>query len=234
MKVRTVLVGVKLQPDQHPKTLVIHKVGGYGSGSDIGRGLYALADTWDGGHAGPTSFSTKLCGIRQKSKILHSDFGSKVSGEGLIRSPVWVSFLLCSAVSKYLGHFPECLVEFHILIDALECPALGHPATIRAAAGPVALTTANDVFLDTVERGPEIFGSISITSWIKEHGGIYRGFREVFPPISRRASGQSELFDIGQNALLKELHFVHDVRDSIEDFERGLDHEVGIEPGMFD
>ena len=84
MKVRTVLVGVKLQPDQHPKTPVIHKVGGYGSGSDISRGLYTLADTWDGGHAGPTSFFTKLCGIRQKPEILHSDFGSKVSGEGLI------------------------------------------------------------------------------------------------------------------------------------------------------
>jgi len=59
--------GVKLQPE-HPKTPVIHKVGGYGSGSDISRRLYALADTWDGGHAGPTSFFTKFCGIRQKPK----------------------------------------------------------------------------------------------------------------------------------------------------------------------
>jgi len=114
---------------------VIHKVGGYGSDSDISRGLYALADIWDGGHARPTSFSTKLCGIRQKPEILHSDFGSELSGEGLIRSPVWMNFLLCSAVSKYLGHFPEGLVEFHILIDALDCPAVGHPATVRAAAG---------------------------------------------------------------------------------------------------
>jgi hypothetical protein len=87
MKIRTVLVGVKLQPDQHPKTLVIHKVGGYDSGSDISRGLYALADIWDGRHAGPTSFFTKLSGIRQKPKILHSDFGSKGVGGGLIRSP---------------------------------------------------------------------------------------------------------------------------------------------------
>ena len=39
MKLWTVLVGVKLQPDQHPKTSVIHKVGGYGSGFDISRGL---------------------------------------------------------------------------------------------------------------------------------------------------------------------------------------------------
>jgi hypothetical protein len=31
MKIGTVLVGVKLQPDQHPETPVIHKVGGYGS-----------------------------------------------------------------------------------------------------------------------------------------------------------------------------------------------------------
>jgi hypothetical protein len=88
MKIRAILVGVKLQPDQHPKTPIIHKVGGYGSASDISRGLYALADTWDGGHAGPTSFSAKLCGIRQKPEMLHSDFNSKVSGEGLIRSPV--------------------------------------------------------------------------------------------------------------------------------------------------
>jgi hypothetical protein len=63
-----------------------------------------------------------------------------------------MNLLLCSAVSKYLGHFPEGLVEFHILIDALDCPALGHPATVRATAGTVALTTANDVFLDTVQR----------------------------------------------------------------------------------
>jgi hypothetical protein len=31
MKIRTI-VGVKLQPDQDPKTPVIHKVGGYSSG----------------------------------------------------------------------------------------------------------------------------------------------------------------------------------------------------------
>ncbi len=54
MKIWTVLVGVKFQPDQHPKTPVIHKVGGYSSGSDISRGLNALADIWDGGHARPT------------------------------------------------------------------------------------------------------------------------------------------------------------------------------------
>src|ERR1700738_3062188 len=84
MKIRTVLVGVELQPEQHPKRPLLPKVGGYGSGSDISRGLYVLADTWDGGHAGPASFFTKLCGIRQKPEILHSDFGSKVSGEGLI------------------------------------------------------------------------------------------------------------------------------------------------------
>jgi hypothetical protein len=42
------------------------------------------------------------------------------------------------------------------------------------------------------------------------------------------------LVDIGQNPLLKEPHFVHDVRDRSEDFERSLDHGVGIEPRMFD
>src|SRR5580700_11831756 len=115
--------------------------------------------------------------------------GAKSSGGEPL--PRWLNFLLCSTVSKYLGHFPKGLIEFHILIDALDCPALGHPATVRAAAGTVTLTTANDVFLDAVQRGPEIFGSISITSWIKEHGGTYRGFREVFPAIGRRASGES-------------------------------------------
>src|ERR1700730_14720776 len=174
-----------------PQEVRIHKVSGYGSGSDISRGLYALADTWDGGHAGPTSFFTKLCGIRQKTEILHLRFWPQGFGGGFEPLPRWMNFLLCSAVSKYLGHLPEGLVEFHILIDALDCPALGHPVTVRAAAGPVALTTANDVFLDTVQRGPKIFGSVSITSWIKEHGGTYRGFREIFPAISRRASGES-------------------------------------------
>src|SRR4029077_15236644 len=102
-----------------------------------------------------------------------------------------MNFLLCCAVSKYLVAVPEGLIEFHILIDALDCPALGHPATVRAAAGTVALTTADDVFLNTVQRDKKVFGSISITSWIKEHGGTYRGFREVFPAISRRTSGES-------------------------------------------
>jgi hypothetical protein len=137
MKIWAVLVGVKLPPDQHPKTPVIHKVGGYGSGSDIGRGLYALADTWDGGHAGPTSFFTKLCGIRQKPEILHSDFWLQGFGGGFDPLPRWMNCLLRCAVSKYLGHFPEGLIEFHILIDALDCPALGHPATIRATASGV-------------------------------------------------------------------------------------------------
>ena len=95
MKIWTVLVGVKLQPDQHPKTPVIHEVSGYSSGSDLNRGLDALADTWDGGHAGPTSFFTKLYGIRQKAEILHGDFGSKISGEGLVRSPRWMN-LYCA------------------------------------------------------------------------------------------------------------------------------------------
>src|SRR5579859_7869851 len=96
MKIWTILVGVELQADQHPKTPVIHKVGGYDSGSDISRGLYAFADIWNGGHAGPTSLFTKLCGIRQKPKILHSDFGSKGFGGGLIRSPGWMN-LYCAA-----------------------------------------------------------------------------------------------------------------------------------------
>src|SRR5258707_9520280 len=95
MRIEPVLVGVELQPEYRPKTSVIHKVSGYGAGSDISRGLYALADTWDAGHARPTSFFMKLCGIRQKPEILHSDFGSKVSGEGLIRSPVWMN-LYCA------------------------------------------------------------------------------------------------------------------------------------------
>jgi hypothetical protein len=31
-----------------------------------------------------------------------------------------MNFLLCAAVSKYLGHFPEGLVELAFKIDALE------------------------------------------------------------------------------------------------------------------
>jgi hypothetical protein len=142
MKIWTILVGVELQADQHPKTSVVHKVGGYDSGSDIGRGLYELADTRDGGHAGPTSFFTKLCGIRQKAEILHSDFWLRGSRGGFGPLSRLDESLLCAAVSKYLGHFPEGRVEFHILIDALDGPALGHPATVRAAARTVTLTTA--------------------------------------------------------------------------------------------
>ena len=52
-------------------------------------------------------------------------------GGGFDPLPRWMNFLLCSAVSKYLGHSPEGLVEFHILIDALDCPALGHPARAK-------------------------------------------------------------------------------------------------------
>jgi len=88
MKVWAVLVGVKLQPDQHPKTSIIHKVSGNGSGSDIRRGLYALADTWDRGHAGPTSFFTNFAGSGRNRKYCIAILAPKVSGEGLIRSPV--------------------------------------------------------------------------------------------------------------------------------------------------
>ena len=68
-------------------------------------------------------------------------------------------------------HRPRGLVvsyRYAVLIDALDCPALGHPATIRAAARTVTLTTPNDVFLDAVQRDKKIFGSVSITSWTKE------------------------------------------------------------------
>jgi hypothetical protein len=106
MKIWTVLVGVKFQADQHPKTPVIHKVSGYSSGSDISRGLNALADIWDGGHARSTSFSTKLCGIRQKSEILHSDSGSKVSGGGfdpLPRAECTQDFSLSACIVRSKG-----------------------------------------------------------------------------------------------------------------------------------
>src|SRR5258708_8794878 len=82
----------ELQQDQHPKTPVIHKVGGYGSGSDISRGLYALADIWKGGDARPTSFSTKLYGIRHKTEIVHSHFCSKVSGGRFDPLPPRITF----------------------------------------------------------------------------------------------------------------------------------------------
>jgi hypothetical protein len=69
---------------------------------------------------------------------------------GVLGTPPFRSFgpLLRSARAKYLGHLPEGFVEFHILINAFDCPALGHPATVWAAARVVALTAANDVFLN--------------------------------------------------------------------------------------
>jgi hypothetical protein len=145
MKIETVAIGVNVRSDQHPKTVVIHKIGGYHSGSDIGGELDVFADTWDRHRAGPTSFFTKLCGIREKSEILHNGL---VKGERLDPLARFGSSLLCYLVSKYLGHFPKGLVEFHILVDALDCSCLRHPGTVRAESGRVALTTANDVLLD--------------------------------------------------------------------------------------
>src|SRR5258708_37123291 len=97
MKIRAVLVGVKLESDQPPKTPVIHKVGGYGSGSDIRRGLHALADAWDGGDARPTSFSAKLCGIRQKAKILHNKIACEVIGGRVGSAPPLAMKCYCAS-----------------------------------------------------------------------------------------------------------------------------------------
>jgi hypothetical protein len=44
-------------------------------------------------------------------------------------------------------------------------PALGQPAIVRAAAGTVTLTTANDVFLDTVQRDKKILGCLIEIRW---------------------------------------------------------------------
>jgi hypothetical protein len=113
-------------------------------------------------------------GIEEGSEIVlrHSSFSSSCSPRGFDPLPPLDESLLCSAVSKYLGHLPEGLIEFHILIDALDCPALRYPATIRAAARTVTLTTANDVLLDAVQRDKKIFGSVSITSWIRGMEGL--------------------------------------------------------------
>src|SRR5260370_22212957 len=114
MKIWAVLVGVKFPPDQDPKPPVIRKVGGYGSGSDMGRGLYGLADIWDGGHGRPTSFSTKLCGIRRKPEILHSDFGSKVSGEGVGFDPLprWMNLYCAPPFRSTSAIFHRALLSF--------------------------------------------------------------------------------------------------------------------------
>ena len=56
--------------------------------------------------------------------------------------------LLCRTVAKRFGHFPKGLVKFHILVDALDCPGLRHPATIWAEPGRVTLAAPDDVLLD--------------------------------------------------------------------------------------
>jgi len=48
-------------------------------------------------------------------------------------------------------HVPECFVEFEIFIDAFDSSALGHPASVGSAARVVALTAAENVFLNRVE-----------------------------------------------------------------------------------
>ena len=109
-----------------------------------------------------TIIAIKARSRRREDQADRPPLGSKVPEGGIDPLPRLDQSLLCSAVSKYLGHFPKGLIEFHILIDALDCPALGHPATVRAAAGMVALTTANDVFLDAIQGGPKIFASVAI------------------------------------------------------------------------
>ena len=47
------------------------------------------------------------------------------------------------------------------------------------------------------------------------------------------AGGESEPLLIRQNAILKDLHFIHDVRDSVEQIQRSLDNRVRIESEMF-
>ena len=164
-------------------------------------------------------FSAKLRGIRQKSEVLHGNDSLELLGRGVYPSPtVTDCSLLRSARAENLGHLPECLVELHILINAVDCSALWHPATVRAAARVVALTASNDVFLNRVKGGPKILGFVSVASRIEKHRRIDGGLREVFPPVSCRASGEGEPLSISQDSILKELHLVHDVRHSTKDF----------------
>jgi hypothetical protein len=67
-------------------------------------------------------------------------------------------------------------------------------------------------------------GNLRTPIELSNHSGSYTP-----PGISQKVCPA-----IAQNAILKELHLVHDVRDSIENLKRSLDHGVGIEPGMFD
>jgi hypothetical protein len=141
--------------------------------------------------------------------------------------------LLCFACAKYLGHLPEGFVEFHILINAFDCPALGHAPTMQAAARVVALTATNDVFLNRIQRGPKIHSIVSVASGIEEHRGLDWGLTWIFPAVSCRASGQRKPFG-SQDSILEELYLFHDVGHSTKDFKRSLDDRIGIEPGMFD
>jgi len=135
---------------------------------------------------------------------------------------------------KYLGHLPEGFVEFHILINAFDCPALGHAPTMRAAARVVALAATNDVFLNLIQRGPKILSIVSVASGIEKHRGIDRGLIGIFPAVHCRASGQGKPFGVSQDSILEELYLVHDVGHSTKNFKRSLDDRIGIEPGMFD
>jgi hypothetical protein len=55
---------------------------------------------------------------------------------------------LCSARAKYIGYLTEGFVEFHILINAFDCPALGYAPTMLSPARVVALAATNDVCLN--------------------------------------------------------------------------------------
>jgi len=121
-----------------PKTPVIRKVGRFRfPAPTIGRGLYALADTWNGeDHAGTNELLYEgFAGSGQKNrKYCIAILAPRCRGEGFESAPIWMNLYCAAPFSKHLGHFPEGLVEFSISSSMpLIAPALGHPATVRAA-----------------------------------------------------------------------------------------------------
>jgi hypothetical protein len=78
--------------------------------------------------------------------------------------------------AEEFSHVPEGFVELEIFIDAFDSSALGHPVPVRPAARVVALTAADNVFLNRVQGSPKISCSVSKASRIEEHRGADRAF----------------------------------------------------------
>src|SRR5260370_26657982 len=91
-----------------------------------------------------------------------------------------------SFAAQNFSHLPEGFVELHVLVNAFDRPAFRHPASVRPSTGIVALPAPDDVLLNCVQRGPEVFLAVSVTAVVivERRAGprFFVSFSHVLPP----------------------------------------------------